>query len=109
MKADAVEAIIAAVYLDSDWDQCGQFLLPWYKHRILDAKVIQKHNKTALQELLQKQGLSLPIYTSTSHDNRFVAVCRISGIQHETEGVGVNKQLAEMDAAGKMLLWLGSQ
>ena len=62
--ADAIEAIIAAVYLDSDFSQCTKFTLSIFSEvlaQLPDAEAL-KDAKTRLQEYLQGRGLPLPDY-----------------------------------------------
>lgn len=53
--ADAVEAIIGAIYLDSDLECCRKLLLQWYETRLKEIQpgINQKDAKTLLQEHLQ--------------------------------------------------------
>ena len=103
ITSDAVEAIIAAVYLDSDWSQCGQFLYPWFEQRINNAGSINQHDKTALQEWCQRAKMSLPHYQSQDMGDHFVVSCHIEGIDRVTSGTARSKREAEMFAASEML------
>ena len=109
LLADAVEAVIAAVYLDSDWENCGNFLYAWYKEMIESAENIAKNEKTALQEWLQKKKMQLPSYECIEQNGKFVAHCRIEKVRHVTCGEGMNKQQAQIQAAAEMLKWLRMQ
>ncbi|MDT8312009.1 MAG: ribonuclease III, partial [Methylophaga sp.] len=62
--ADAVEAIFAAVYLDSGYQPVRQLIMHLYDERLdsIDASEAVKDPKTRLQELLQSRKLPLPIY-----------------------------------------------
>lgn len=62
--ADAIEAIIAAVYLDSNFTECTKFTLNIFSDilaQLPDAEDL-KDAKTRLQEYLQGRGLPLPDY-----------------------------------------------
>ncbi len=61
---DAFEAIIGAIFLDSDFNTTQQIVLALYQSRLntLSANII-KDPKTQLQEYLQEQKSPLPIYT----------------------------------------------
>ena len=61
---DAMEAIIGAVYLDSDMQQCKDFILSLVSERLkkLDPKTALKDPKTQLQEWLQSRKRPLPVY-----------------------------------------------
>src|SRR5690606_32186711 len=62
--ADATEAIIAAIYLDSNIDVCRERVVSWYGLRLED--ILNSNNikdpKTRLQEFLQARGKGLPRY-----------------------------------------------
>lgn len=62
--ADAVEAIIAAVYLDSDFYRCEQITLALFAPAIAALPDVEalKDPKTRLQEYLQSRDLPLPVY-----------------------------------------------
>ena len=66
--ADAVEAIIGAVYLDSDTEVVRGIILSWYQSRLdaIQPGVSQKDPKTRLQEFLQGRRNPLPVYTVTN-------------------------------------------
>ncbi len=72
--ADAVEAVIAAIYLDSDITQCKDRIVAWLSSRI--DKVTEgpsKDPKSLLQEYLQKEGLDIPLYN----------IIKIEGDRHQ--------------------------
>ncbi|WP_239638517.1 ribonuclease III, partial [Vibrio cholerae] len=66
--ADAVEAIIGAIYLDSDLETARSIVLEWYHGRLEEIKpgASQKDPKTRLQEFLQGRRKPLPVYTVTN-------------------------------------------
>ncbi|CAM4425780.1 MAG: Ribonuclease 3 [Legionellaceae bacterium] len=112
--ADAMEAIIAAIYLDGGMDACQKCILRWYDSRLVSVtefvslKVPLKDPKTRLQELLQKKKLELPIYTITSikgeqHEQIFHVTCQIEKYNYVTEGIGKSRRDAEQEAAKKYL------
>ncbi|MCH2324911.1 MAG: ribonuclease III, partial [Pseudomonadales bacterium] len=59
--ADAIEAIIAAIYLDAGIDPCKKLIKNWLQHRIESESSTeqQKDAKTKLQEHMQARGLKL--------------------------------------------------
>ncbi len=59
--ADAMEALIGAIYLDGGLEVVKNKILEWY-NPILDCPVISKDAKTRLQELTQKRKWHLPKY-----------------------------------------------
>ena len=102
--ADAVEALIAAMYLDGGIDTAKDFI---YKHLLSDADIEQAHPvsdyKTALQELVQKKhGQSLSYETVSEsgpdHNKTFTVELRLNGKIIGT-GSGRTKKEAEQLAA----------
>jgi ribonuclease III, bacterial len=108
--ADTVEALIGAIYLDSDLDKIRSLLLQWYNER-LDAirpGVEQKDPKTRLQEFLQGRRRPLPTYAVTdvkgeAHNQQFMVECVIEDIETAFVGIGSSRRKAEQAAAEKAL------
>jgi ribonuclease III len=104
LLADTFEAIVGAVYVDRGLDAVIQSLEPIFARRMHDAMASGKlkESKAVLQELLVKDGGSLPNYkvasTGPEHDKRFIAHVYIEG---ELFGVGNGrtKKEAEENAA----------
>lgn len=113
--ADAMEAIIGAMYLDGGFDAVQRCVVSWFTKRLDEAAgVALKDPKTMLQELLQMRKLPLPIYaviaaTGVSHSQVFTIKCTVFGVNEPTVGVGSSKRRAERDAAEKMLALMRSQ
>ncbi len=112
--ADAVEAIIAAVYLDRGITACRPLVQHWCKSILGAESCVQrgKDAKTLLQEIMQAEGLHLPEYrvTATSgeaHLQIFHVECRIESLSEPEQGSGPSKRLAEQEAARKILHKLG--
>ena len=108
--ADAVEAIIAAIYLDSDYETARQFILDLYRNQLQQISLVkgQKDPKTRLQELLQSRKMELPVYevieaTGPQHKQQFVVSCLVEGLGTAVKGTGDSKRKAEQDAAQKVL------
>ncbi|AKE52569.1 ribonuclease III [Kangiella geojedonensis] len=106
--ADAFEAVIGAVYLDSGFDEANQLILKLYHKRLteLDPSEVTKDPKTRLQELLQSRRFSLPEYellsvTGEAHEQTFEVVCVISEKSIKTVGTGSSRRNAEQLAAEK--------
>lgn len=104
--ADCVEAIIAAIYLDSDYITCRKIILEWYNDRLnnLDSSTISKDSKSILQEWLQSKQYNLPEYVVLSqskveYDQIFVVQCSIKQLNIVTEGTAKNRRQAEQIAA----------
>lgn len=112
--ADALEALIGAVYLDGGYGEatrvvsaiCGEQI-----ERVVNAQT-PRDFKSELQELLQSMGQTPPIYTvqeqsGPDHDRRYLVAVKTRG---ETElaatGSGSSKKQAEQSAAQQLLLQL---
>ncbi len=109
--ADALEAIIGAIYLDVGFAAAEAFVLELYTGRLdtIDPKVIDKDPKSQLQELLQSRKIAVPEYTVTltsgeAHAQRFVVECFIAKHNIRTVGEGTSRRLAEQQAAQLALL-----
>ena len=103
--ADSVEAVIAAIFLDSGLEEAKKFILENLKEAIEQASksVGQKDYKTVLQEKLQKHGTVHIEYSiikeeGPDHDKTFVAEVKCNGKQLAV-GQGNTKKQAEMEAA----------
>jgi len=108
--ADAVEALIAAVYLDGGFGPARAFVLRLLEERLdnLPAAETLKDAKTRLQEWLQARGRPLPEYdvlsvSGAAHDQHFVAACRLCDETRQTRGEGRGRRRAEQAAAAHML------
>jgi len=103
--ADAYEALIGAIYLDSDLDTARQFILSQSKPDLdqVAAAPVDINPKGHLQELLQSISPSSPVYETVSesgpeHDKTFVVKCVWEGMVLG-EGNGRSKKQAETAAA----------
>jgi ribonuclease-3 len=102
--ADAVEAVIGAVFVDAGWDAARAVVLGLVQDRISVAAAGpgEQDYKNRLQELLARRGDGALRYTMTEdgpdHDKRFVAAVVIDGDEIAT-GAGKSKKLAQQDAA----------
>ena len=112
--ADAVEAIIGAVYLDSDSAVVDRVILAWYQQRIdaLDPDKSLKDPKTRLQEFLQGRGEGLPGYELLSvegdaHNQQFTVRCDAISLKLESQAKGSSRRKAEQAAAAEILSRLG--
>lgn len=100
------EAIVGAVYLDSDFNRCQTFIHSLF-HDLLDAaslEDIQKDPKTRLQEYLQARKLPLPTYevlssSGKSHEQVFTVSCFCDGIPTAVQAQGSSRRKAEQAAA----------
>ena len=107
--ADAVEAVIAAIFLDSGIEEAEKFILKNIKKQIEYASknVGVKDYKTVLQEKLQVHGEISIKYNiideqGPDHDKLFTAEVEING-KKMAVGKGKSKKSAEMEAAQKTL------
>ena len=107
--ADSVEAVIAAIYLDSNLEKAEKFIIENIKDEIEYASknVGLKDYKTYLQEKLQVNGDVLIKYNiikeeGPAHDKIFTAEVLCNG-KKIAEGMGKSKKSAEMDAAKKAI------
>ena len=104
--ADAVEAIIGAIYLDSDLETVRGIVLGWYKERLdtIMPGANQKDPKTRLQEFLQGRRKPLPAYNVTkvqgeAHNQQFTVECEVAGLERPVVGKGSSRRKAEQAAA----------
>ena len=107
--ADSVEAVIAAMYLDSDINQVEKFIIDNLKEpiEIATKNVGNKDYKTVLQEKLQIHGNVNIKYTiikeeGPDHDKTFESKVEVNGKQIGL-GTGKSKKASEMMAAKKAL------
>lgn len=112
--ADAVESVIGAIYLDSDFHTCRARVLDWFNERLerLDLQDTQKDPKTRLQEYLQSRQYPLPRYDVISiegeaHAQTFHVECALPSLDRKTTGVGGSRRVAEQQAARNALKSLG--
>ena len=113
--ADALEAILGAVYLDAGFDAANALVRRLYQSVDLSPgqSVQGKDAKTALQEWLQGRKMKLPAYrvaatTGEAHRQTFEVVCQIE-TGHEERGSGASRRAAEQAAAAAMLQYLKSR
>lgn len=104
--ADAIEAIIAAVYLDGGWQATSNVTTKMMAIPALRIDSVEsvRDSKSLLQEKLQAKGLPVPEYKTTSvdgpgHAREFSVSCRISGVEEVFQGRGSNRRAAEQIAA----------
>jgi len=101
--ANAVEAVIGAVFLDGGWESARALILnAWADSLHAVDQADSRDAKTRLQEFTQAHGLGLPEYIvrdlGTDCNPRFEAKCYVNGKSAGTGG-GERKKTAEMAAA----------
>ena len=108
LLADALEALIGAIYLECSFEKSTQVVRELIKETLSSAmaKGAGLDGKTALQELLASSGKGSPEYqvteTGPDHDKSFTAVAMVSG-EAISEGSGKSKREAEQSAARSAL------
>ncbi len=114
--ADAVEAIIGSIHLDSDFETAKQFILGLFKDRLaaIDLKKSVKDSKTRLQEFMQSRRKPLPDYqlekvVGEAHDQTFYISCQVQLLDQSCKGVGSSRRQAEQEAARAALIALGQE
>ncbi|MEX1081323.1 MAG: ribonuclease III [Halofilum sp. (in: g-proteobacteria)] len=113
--ADACEAIIGAVYLDSDFSTVHRFVVELYRERLEDMPNADqlKDPKTRLQEYLQSRRQTPPEYevigsSGAEHAREFTVRCRIEALDLERTASGTSRRKAEQQAARACLAALES-
>lgn len=111
--ADALEAVIAAVYMDGGYQAAFKLLEIHFKPLIeaLSPTVAPLDFKSRLQELLQFRRREVPVYfgveeSGPDHDKTFVV--EIDALGLKAQGIGKSKKAAEQDAARHFLEVLDS-
>ena len=114
--ADALEALIGAVYLDAGFTPAQALV-----HRLFDAvefnpqmDAIGKDAKTALQEWLQGRKMKVPLYKvvgtlGAAHKQTFDVECEIPELRLAERGIGGSRRAGEQAAATAMLQTLQSK
>lgn len=111
--SNTVEAIIGAVYLDSDFEVCKSVVCKLYADMLdkVDIDAISKDPKTTLQEFLQARSLPLPAYQviteeGQAHAKKFTVQCETELLEQKVTASGKSKRAAEQAAASKVLMKL---
>ncbi len=104
--ADALEAVIAAIYLDSGSDAAKEFILnSVLLHVMNEGSLMRDTNfKSILLEHVQAQGMGIPRYvvvheSGPDHDKEFTVEVHLEGGEVVGIGMGRNKKEAEQKAA----------
>ena len=113
MLADALEAVIGAVYLDAGYDKADQLVRRLFKDVQVNPqmKAIGKDPKTELQEWLQGRKMRLPAYKvvatkGAAHQQTFEVECEITEFERSERGIGNSRRAGEQAAASVMLLYV---
>ncbi|MFI5350288.1 MAG: ribonuclease III [Elusimicrobiota bacterium] len=101
LLANAVEALIGAIYLDGGYEPAATFVRAWCSRK--HGSLLETDHKSRLQELLQKRHKTPPTYELASadgpdHDKTFKILVRLAD-KELGRGTGKNKKEAEQAAA----------
>jgi ribonuclease-3 len=107
VRADVVESLIAAIYLDGGLEAARGFILRNWQDRAARAEGARRDAKTELQEWAHARFGVTPNYrvderSGPDHDPRFTVTVEIKGVVPET-GIDRSKRAAEQVAATKVL------
>jgi ribonuclease-3 len=99
--ADALEALIGAIYLDTGMEAARERVLAWLTTELDSLTLVDtnKDPKTRLQEFLQSRGCELPRYEVVDiqgepHCRAFVVECQITLLNDKTLGQGASRRIA---------------
>jgi len=108
--ADAVEAILGAVFLDGGFDAAHKVIALQYEPILatVDPKTLGKDPKTLLQELLQGRKYDLPVYVvlathGAAHSQTFEVECQVPKLDIRVTAGGASRRAAEQAAAQKAI------
>ena len=114
--ADALEAVIGAVYLDGGFGAAQQLVHRLFKAVEINATMsaIGKDPKTELQEWLQGRKMKVPLYRvvatlGAAHKQTFEVECEIVEFDLRERGIGISRRAGEQAAAAVMLQTLKAQ
>ena len=111
--ADALEALIGAVYVDAGFQPAQALVLRLFSKVAINPEMqaIGKDPKTELQEWLQGRKMKLPVYRvvgtlGAAHKQTFDVECEIDELAHAERGIGGSRRAGEQAAASAMLAYL---
>ncbi|MFD1746211.1 ribonuclease III [Rhizobium helianthi] len=107
VRADVVESLIAAIYLDGGLEAARRFILKHWEKRARSESAARRDAKTELQEWSHAKFGRTPMYrvddrSGPDHEPRFTVTVEVEGVAPET-GVDRSKRAAEQVAATKLL------
>lgn len=110
LQADALEAIIGAIFLDGGYKNTRRVILHLFGARLARPPSLEalKDSKTRLQELLQARSLPLPVYQlehvgGEDHAQTFRVTCRVESLAMNASGSAGSRRAAEQEAARRIL------
>lgn len=108
--ADALEAIIGAVYLESGFERAERLVLHLFEKRLASDAIysLDKDPKSQLQEYLQAKKMDLPCYEmhkveGKDHEQIFTIICEVAALNLKVKVQAANRKTAERKAAEKIL------
>ncbi len=108
--ADALEAILGAVYLDAGFEAAQNLVLRLFEPLVAETTLDgwSKDAKTALQEWLQARKMAVPTYRidearGPAHEQTFVVACVLPNFDLTVTGEGLSRRAAEQAAAQSAL------
>ena len=108
--ADALEALLGAVYLDAGYETAQRIAKTWLEDIRVDMNMSQtaKDAKTELQEWLQARKMPLAVYTvigtvGAAHEQTFDVECYVPSLKKTERGIGSTRRAGEQAAAQAIL------
>jgi len=106
--ADALEAIVGAVFLDGGHEPAFELVKRLFGEQIDSSDLDRKDAKTELQEWLQARRLPVPAYRIVAtrgekHAQTFEVECAVATLGLAEQGEGRSRRAAEQEAARRML------
>jgi ribonuclease III len=108
--ADALEAVIGAVFVDAGFDAVKTVVERMFGDTIVNTDLSSwtKDAKTELQEWLQARRLAVPLYRivatrGQAHAQTFEVECSVPALSLKHSGEGRSRRTAEQEAASRML------
>lgn len=107
VRADVIESLIAAIYLEGGLDAVRPFILRYWGPRSEEIEAGRRDAKTELQEWAHQQRGAQPRYLIVSrsgpdHDPQFTVEVSVAGFESAV-GIGRSKRIAEQNAAIEIL------
>jgi ribonuclease-3 len=113
--ADALEAVLGAVYLDGGFPRAFELIRRLFAPALAEPglRAGAKDAKTELQEWLQARRMPVPAYAIVAtrghaHQQEFVVSCTVASLNVSAQGEGTSRRAAEQVAAQAVLAQLKS-
>lgn len=103
---NCMEAILAAIYLDSDINQVHKIVNILWSQHIENINFHESDPKTSLQEMLQSKGFLAPTYEVVNQEGLVhnpIFTVKVTAGTHSNTGMGKSIKEAEKNAAKKVL------